>query len=242
MKNHRDAISTRPILRAHGPWAMMLFAFAGTACGSGETSTGGGGGSAGGGGTPQPGMPVCYPHCSTVADCFSEEAGPPFDGDNYACEDGLCIYKGCNDDQECVDMYDPSYGCSVYPGETIKRCNLKCSSVNDCYSGSSPALDGDNWACESGLCVYTGCKITQECVDTYGPLYACSVYPGETVWMCNFKCSTVDDCFSEQSQPAFDGDNYACKNGLCVRTGCNSTQECVDSEWYGPGYICTPAP
>ena len=42
--------------------------------------------------------------CATVADC--DLGSLPNDPDNYACEGGLCVYQGCNDNAECQALGD----------------------------------------------------------------------------------------------------------------------------------------
>jgi hypothetical protein len=56
--------------------------------------------------------------------------------------------------------------------------------------------------------------------------------------MCLQRCSTSADCGTPTS-PAYDSDNYACTDGFCVYSGCNSDTECVDS--MGAGYGCSTA-
>lgn len=45
-------------------------------------------------------IPNCWEPCSTVAECAS--ANPAFDADNFVCDDGACVYQGCNSTEECV--------------------------------------------------------------------------------------------------------------------------------------------
>src|SRR5262249_20152436 len=50
-----------------------------------------------------PGLPYkdCVKTCSAVADCTVNL--PIADDDNFACDAGRCIYKGCNSTKECTD-------------------------------------------------------------------------------------------------------------------------------------------
>ena len=57
----------------------------------------------------------CQLDCTTVADCYYPSSLPPFVGDNYACENSFCIYKGCNNTQECVDAYGSDFICTEVP-------------------------------------------------------------------------------------------------------------------------------
>ena len=55
-------------------------------------------------------MKYCVKSCSTASDCATTSAA--YDADNYACEAGLCAYKGCNSDGECQSsMMKPNYAC-----------------------------------------------------------------------------------------------------------------------------------
>jgi hypothetical protein len=45
-------------------------------------------------------VPNCWDPCSTASDCAS--ANPAFDADNYVCDDGACVYQGCNSTEECM--------------------------------------------------------------------------------------------------------------------------------------------
>ena len=46
------------------------------------------------------------PGCTTPADCNLGSAA--FDPDNYNCTGGICEYKGCNNDDECIKTYSNS--------------------------------------------------------------------------------------------------------------------------------------
>jgi hypothetical protein len=105
-------------------------------------------------------MDVCLQTCAVAADCATPSA--PYDDDNYACDAGACVYTGCNSDAECEDLGD--YACESFEGG-LDLCVLTCDTPADCDGGSA-AYDEDNYACESGLCAYTGCNSDQECQDT----------------------------------------------------------------------------
>ena len=40
--------------------------------------------------------------CATAADCDAQLLA--YDADNYSCTDGVCIYSGCNNDADCMDL------------------------------------------------------------------------------------------------------------------------------------------
>lgn len=54
-----------------------------------------------GGTTTEMSVPMCINPCETAADC---DSGVPWaDADNFECDDGLCIYLGCNSNAECME-------------------------------------------------------------------------------------------------------------------------------------------
>lgn len=185
----------------------------GATTGAGVT-TGGGGGS-----TPIPTIEVCLAPCSTPADCAVPNA-PAFDVDNYACDDGACRYLGCNTDAECMAQGD--FVCRDQFG--LSTCLVGCTTPSDCGVQTSPAYDADNYACDAGACIYTGCNSDAECQASVGSNYACRAMAGG-VASCFPTCTTAADC--DLGQPANDADNYACDDGLCIYQGCNSDAECM---------------
>ena len=44
----------------------------------------------------------CATGCTTPADCVVDGAPPTHDEDNWQCTGGVCVYAGCNSDQECT--------------------------------------------------------------------------------------------------------------------------------------------
>jgi len=171
-------------------------------------------------------VPYCWQVCSTPADCAQQY--PPWDEDNYSCEDGICRYDGCNSDAECQGVPGmESYLCrpSVYGDAPV--CVMSCGQAADCSQGMAP-YNEDNYACEDGACRYTGCNSDEECqaVATMES-YTCRVVPPVEVAQCMPGCASVTDC--DLGSAAYDQDNYDCEDGLCVYTGCNSDQECSDS-------------
>jgi hypothetical protein len=120
-------------------------------------------------------IPACIPACATPSDCVT--AGVPiFQAANYACRAGLCQWTGCLSDQECRDTYsDPRYLCRQVPGWTLQSCFLACTAPSDCVSANaSVLLDADNYACDGGLCTWTGCRSTAECTAAYSSsAYVC---------------------------------------------------------------------
>lgn len=56
------------------------------------------------------GTPTCQRTCESPADCLTPT--PLYDADNWACEEGLCAFQGCNSTEECVQtLMNPNYVC-----------------------------------------------------------------------------------------------------------------------------------
>lgn len=167
-----------------------------------------------------PSVKFCQMTCSAPADCVS--TGAAFDADNYACESGLCKYKGCNSNAECESTFmSTQYGCFDVSG--TKTCVKKCSAPADCAVAGSAAYDADNWACEGGGCRWTGCNSDSECTSLGA--YVCRDMGG--LKNCVKSCTAPSDCATMSA--AFDADNYACESGVCRYTGCNTDAECKSS-------------
>jgi hypothetical protein len=67
--------------------------------------------------------------------------------------------------------------------------------------------------------------------------YICAEYMGMDIKICTFSCDVPSDC-DFGSGPAYDVDNYDCVDNVCVYTGCNSTDECVETSSMGAGWEC----
>lgn len=171
-------------------------------------------------------VPYCLQVCSTAADCAQQY--PPWDEDNYSCEDGTCRYDGCNTDEECQGVPGmESYVCRITVFGDAPVCVKSCSQAVDCSQGMAP-WDEDNYACTDGACRYTGCNSDEECQAVPNmESYTCRLVPPVEVAQCMPGCASVADC--DLGSAAYDQDNYDCEDGLCVYTGCNSDQECSDS-------------
>jgi hypothetical protein len=180
-----------------------------------------------GGGESAP--PTCYEGCSTVADCALSVSA--YDEDNYTCDGGACVYTGCNNDEEC-SFFGENYVCADTPGVAERYCQPSCTTVADCDLDIGTAYDADNYTCEAQVCRWQGCNSTAECVETLGSDYVCAATGGLDT--CLLACSTPADC--AQGSAATDADNYACEDGACVYTGCNSDTECEDA--FGAGAQC----
>lgn len=184
-----------------------------------------------------PSMPYCRQTCSVDADCATASAA--YDADNYACESGLCRWKGCNSDAECQSSFASSaYTCKLQLG--IKQCLKKCTAPADCAVAGSAAYDADNYACESGTCRYVGCNGDGECASL-GAGYICrkldvpGLDPSLNVPTCIKGCTKPADCATASA--AYDTDNYACESGACKYIGCNSDSEC-QSAFMKSSYAC----
>ena len=180
--------------------------------GSASSGTGGNSSSSGEGGGVEL-VPYCLPACTTTADCNLGSA--PYDADNYGCEQGACIYQGCNSETECQTI---NLTCHDVGGLPI--CLLPCSVPSDCDIGGGAAYDADNYAGEGGACIYSGCNSDSEC-QTLGS-YLCR--DGGGVDLCLPSCITSADC--NLGSAPYDADNYSCEGDVCRYHGCNSDQEC----------------
>ncbi|MBK9264981.1 MAG: hypothetical protein IPM54_35015 [Polyangiaceae bacterium] len=207
----------------------------GGAGGGGSSSNSGAGGSGGG---AMPMLSICQQGCVSVSDCIIAGGGAAFDADNYACNGGACEYTGCNSDAECDSTFpNQNYVCRSVVAGYPASCVKGCVTASDCaIAGGGPAYDADNYACESGGCVYSGCNTDAECMFT-GPDYVCrsSVPGGQKA--CYVSCQSATDCPLANAGPAFDADNYSCSQGFCEYVGCNSDGECAASFPNG-SYVC----
>ncbi|NMB75864.1 MAG: hypothetical protein GYA21_12150 [Myxococcales bacterium] len=166
--------------------------------------------------------PACQRVCSSPSDCAQGYA--PWDADNYACPDGTCVYTGCRSDTECQSVPGMSgYLCRRLADWTIAQCVMACQTAVDCAQ-SYPPWDADNYACTEGACEYLGCLSDEECQAVPSmESYLCRSLYGS--WpFCQPGCATAADC--DLGSPAYDADNYACRDGLCVYLGCRSDAEC----------------
>jgi hypothetical protein len=205
--------------------------------GGGAGGDGGGGGvdAAPGGGDPGASIPACWRSCDTVADCDLGTAVT--DADNFTCDDGLCVYQGCNSTAECVAAFGTTdYACGTVPGIGVATCLKSCGQVSDCALASA-AFDEDNYRCTGGLCEYTGCNGDSECISSFGAAYGCRT-DDLLVPSCSARCAGPADCALAGGGALHDEDNYECgADGFCRWTGCRSTAECT-STFMNDAYVC----
>ena len=94
------------------------------------------------------------------------------------------------------------------------------------------ANDADNYACEGGLCRWTGCTGDAECAETFGASYTCGAPSGELSY-CVPRCQQAEDCALDDG--TYSADNYVCDDGACRWLGCHSSGECLftyqSSKW-----------
>jgi hypothetical protein len=60
-------------------------------------------------------VPTCWNTCASPADCASPS--PAYDADNYACDEGFCVWQGCHSAEECAASYQSAptpYTCGSY--------------------------------------------------------------------------------------------------------------------------------
>ena len=183
----------------------------------------------------------CQYACTKAADCIRGSSTAISDEDNYKCENGRCVYLGCLSDAECDEVYGAVteangqvYRCNKNGAYGYPECTPICSSVEDCnlygYGSTQYAYDLDNYKCESGFCVYTGCLSDAECAaSTYSDLYKClpQEYPGKTLKICTVGCQTAADCPNSGL--------YECRDSVCVMKSCESDEWCRE---YDKNYSC----
>jgi len=105
----------------------------------------------------------------------------------------------------------------------LTLCQTSCSRALDCIQDNAPpAHDLNNYQCEEGVCVFTGCTSDDEC-QTEGNFLCRDVYNSGTS-ICEPACTTVSDC--NFGTLVTDSDNYSCLEGVCLYTGCNADSEC----------------
>jgi hypothetical protein len=183
-------------------------------------------------------VPYCIQTCDVASDCVPEMPTQIIDEDNFDCNaDGYCEYTGCNSATECQDAYSSDqYGCTESTGYGFPRCAHVCDVASDCSQGT-PLYDTDNFTCNGdGFCEYTGCNDTTECEAALTG-YVCAGMAGSDVDVCQLPCVGPEDCGTGIG--AYDEDNYDCVDDLCVYSGCNSADECKESE--DAGWTCYEA-
>ena len=110
----------------------------------------------------------CVPSCSSNLDCSLVAAGTLYDTDNYECAEGACVFTGCNTDSECQEAQGQSFLCVDPFNIGQKSCYQSCASSNACGNpDAGPAYDANNYQCNNGLCIYSGCISDDECAETF---------------------------------------------------------------------------
>jgi len=186
-------------------------------------------------------FPYCRLGCATAVDCTGASAA--FDADNYECRSGACAYTGCNDDAECQSTFmSADYACRAVSG--LRTCVQTCATASDCGRIAAAAFDADNYDCDAGRCLYTGCNDDAECASSFtDSRYVCRAVAPATGGLpvpsatrnCVLGCSVVSDCSTPSA--AFDADNYECRSGSCQYVGCNADTECASS-FSDARYVC----
>lgn len=211
---------------------------------TGDTGNTGNTGNTGDTGDTGPHGAFCAQKCSSSANCVSGSVTAINDADNYKCDNGACVYTGCNNDGECAEVYSgtgKNYKCNKNGSYGYSECTPECTTSDDCHyyaQGSTEnPFDSDNYECLSGLCVYKGCNNDSECSTIYGSAdYGCREFNYVTVTMsnCTDLCTTAADCVTDGSN--YTEDNYECINSACVIKQCESDQFCSDT--MGSDYTC----
>lgn len=110
----------------------------------------------------------CLPPCTQASDCSL--GTPDKDEDNYTCDNGACVYIGCQSNDECSETYGSNYSCQDTMSTGVPSCNLKCNddSVTACIpTQNNEAYGEDNYTCIYNECYYTGCNDDEECGTGY---------------------------------------------------------------------------
>ena len=118
------------------------------------------------------------------------------------------------------------------PYAPAPSCRQRCGTAADCDLGIEP-YSADNWACESGACLWTGCNDDTECEAVHGTSYACrdvGVFNG----VCQETCELAADCAN--ANETYDAENWSCNDGTCAWLGCLSHEECQAD--FGEDYLC----
>ena len=114
----------------------------------------------------------CQYSCTTASDCIQTGSNAITDEDNYKCENHKCVYLGCLSDSECDEVYGAVtaatgkvYRCNQNGAYGYPECTPECTTASDCAAGETTdnAFDLDNYKCEGGMCVYSGCNSDSEC-------------------------------------------------------------------------------
>jgi hypothetical protein len=204
--------------------ALLLVACGGTDGGGGGDGDGGdqqgdldgGTGSGADAEAEEQGPPYCHQECGGPEDCATPDV-PQFEAKNFDCDDGLCSWKGCLSDDDCLE----DYVCRGF-GDQIPTCTAACGGEGVCGAGHpDPILDSDNYECEDGGCRWLGCH-GDECVERHDEQWSCT----EAIFdfpNCLKSCETPTDC-----APEYDwADVVDCFEGFCV-VSCDATS-CGDS-------------
>ena len=209
-------------------------ASAGASGSAGGSGTGGAGGIVDGGGADtgsdagaSTAPPDCVKTCRVAADCARDGANPPFDGNNWACDNGgYCRWLGCLEDAECA-FFNGVCRLRYLSSVNVKTCTEGCTDVMECVE-TLVSVDLDNWSCADGGCKYTGCKSDAECAADHGAGAKC--LPGDPYPSCRRPCTQPADCVTMGALPHQDADNWVCRDNICVYAGCTSDQECTEAE------------
>lgn len=122
------------------------------------------------------GYPECTPTCSNAEDCNLYGEGSTqyaYDLDNNKCENGFCVYTGCNSDAECeVSTYSSDYKCieQDYSGKTLKICIIPCKTAADCANSVYPE---EYYECRNSQCIAKSCESDEWCAENIDSKFSC---------------------------------------------------------------------
>lgn len=178
----------------------------------------------------------CQYACTTASDCVQTGSNAMTDEDNYKCENHKCVYLGCLSDTECDEVYGAVtaatgkvYRCNENGAYGYPECTPECTSASDCAAGETTdnAFDLDNYKCEGGRCVYSGCNSDSECQNGGLDYMRCvpEKYGEKTLNICAMGCETPADC----ANAVYPEEVYLCENQQCKMKNCESDEWCAEN-------------
>lgn len=177
--------------------------------------------------------------------CGNGREGPPRDSGVVVLPDGavVSIDGGAGDDAGSAPGdggapgSDAGSASDAGAAAAYPFCRIQCTVAADCATAGAPLYDASHYACDAGLCRWTGCQDDAECQATFSRTdYACRDQGG--LRTCVETCDAAGECGSGTA--AFDGDNYACTGGVCQYTGCRDDAECA-ATFSSDRYACRRA-
>lgn len=169
--------------------------------------------------TPEPPPPgsVCQGACEQPMDCCTLFLGDPSCVGmlgtypyNFGCENGVCQFIGCNNDDECA-FGGALKGWICDHSAEVPTCQPGCNNDDDCAANGIPG-----WVCNGTYCEQPPCVDDASCG---GGDVVCNPVTGA----CELHCSSDDVCSGA---------------GVCNldtgQCGCTASEQCDE------GFTCAP--